>query len=448
MKKFAIISLGCPRNLVDSEVIAGHLKSSGLDPASLEDGVDVAVVNTCAFVESARKESVEAIIEAGNLKKKGKAKYLVICGCLGQMYKDKLADRLPEADLIIGTSDFPRIVELLRGIKKRKNRSVISSRLSYLYNEDSPRLPFTPKHYAYVKISEGCGNHCSYCVISRLRGDFRSRSLESVAAEVRNLARGGALKEIELIGQDTTLFGTDRHGRRELPRLLRKLSKLENNIKWIRLLYTHPAHYTDELIDAIGSEKKICKYLDLPIQHISDKVLRLMNRKTTKKEITKLIGALRKKIPGLVLRTSIITGFPGETDKDFKELLKFLADIKFDSLGAFIYSREARTRASRFKGQVSGSVKQERYDQVMKLQQAISINSKRMFLGKTVDVLIDEKAAAEDNKGLESFIGRTQGDAPEIDGAVYLTGKGVKAGDFCKVRITDTLEYDLIGEKA
>ncbi|MCX5678509.1 MAG: 30S ribosomal protein S12 methylthiotransferase RimO [Candidatus Omnitrophica bacterium] len=448
MKKFAIISLGCPRNLVDSEVMAGHLKASGLKMSPLEDGVDVVVVNTCAFVESAREESIEAIIEAGDLKKKGKAKYLVISGCLGQMYKNKLADKLPEADLIIGTSDFPRISGLLMEIKKRKNRSAISSHLSYLYNENSPRLPFTPKHYAYIKISEGCSNCCSYCVISRLRGDFRSRLLGSVVAEVRDLARWNTLKEIELIGQDTTLFGADRHGRRELPRLLRELSKLENSIKWIRLLYTHPAHYTDELIDVIGSEGKICKYLDLPIQHISDKVLRLMNRKTTKKEITKLIHILRKKIPGLVLRTSIITGFPGETDKDFKELLKFLADIKFDALGAFIYSREEGTRASRLKDQVSEGLKQERYDQVMKLQQAISIGSKRKFLGKIVDVLIDEKASGEDNKVSNSFIGRTQGDAPEIDGVVYLTGKGVKVGDFCKVRITDTLEYDLIGEKA
>ena len=448
MKTFTIISLGCPRNLVDSEVMAGYLKASGLKPGSPEDGVDVVVVNTCAFVESAREESIEAIIEAGDLKKEGKAEYLVVCGCLGQMYKNKLADKLPEADLIIGTSDFHKIAGLLTAIKKRKSRSAVSSRLKYLYNEDSPRSSFTPGHYAYIKISEGCSNYCSYCIISRLRGDFRSRRLESVIAEVRNLARGGALKEIELIGQDTTLFGAEEAGRTELPQLLGKLSELENSIKWIRLLYTHPAHYTDELIDVIGSEKKICKYLDLPIQHINDKVLRLMNRKTTKREITKLIHALRKKIPGLVLRTSVIVGFPGETDKDFKELLEFLTDVRFDRLGAFIYSREEGTRASRFKGQVSDSLKEERYDQVMKLQQGISIRSGKRFLGKTVDVLIDEKAAGEDNKDSESFIGRTQGDAPEIDGVVYFTAKGARIGDFCKVKITDTLEYDLVGEKA
>lgn len=448
MKKFAIVSLGCPRNLVDSEVMAGHLKAGGLKPGPLEDGVDVVVVNTCAFVESAREESVEAIIEAGDLKKKGKARYLVICGCLGQMYKNKLAAKLPEADLIIGTSDFPGIAGLLAGLKNRKGRSAVSSHLSYLYNEDSPRSPFTPKHYAYIKISEGCSNYCSYCVISRLRGDFRSRRPESVVAEVRNLARGGMLKEIDIIGQDTTLFGMDRHVKGALAQLLRNLSALENSIRWIRLLYTHPAHYTGELIDVIGSEKKICKYLDLPIQHISDKVLRLMNRNTTKKEIVKLIHTLRKKIPGLVLRTSVITGFPGETDKDFKELLKFLADTKFDALGAFIYSREEGTRASRFKGHLSDGLKQERYDQIMKLQQAVSTRSKKKFIGKMVDVLIDERMPAEDNEVSNGFIGRTQGDAPEIDGVVYVTGKGVKVGDFCKVRITDSLEYDLIGEKA
>jgi len=446
MKTFAIISLGCPRNLVDSEVVAGSLKVGGLKQAPLEDGVDVAVVNTCAFIESAREESVGAIIEAGHLKENGKVKYLVICGCLGQLYKEKLAGELPEADLVVGTGDIPRIYGLLKSLKKGKSRSAVSPRSSYLYDENSPRLTSTPGHYAYVKISEGCSNHCSYCIISRLRGEFRSRSLESVVAEVRNLARKGSVKEIELIGQDTTLFGMDRYGRAVLPELLRNICGMENSIRWIRLLYTHPAHYTDELIDVIGLEKKMCKYLDLPVQHISDKVLRLMNRKTTKKEIIELIRTLRERVPGLILRTSVIVGFPKETDKDFRELLEFLKDTKFDRLGAFIYSREEGTRAGHFTGQVSDSVKKGRYDEVMKLQRAISERSNKRFLGKIVDVLIDEKALPEDNKP-ESFIGRTQGDAPEIDGVVYLAAKDAKAGDICRVRITDTLEYDLVGEK-
>lgn len=444
MKTFAVISLGCPRNLVDSEVITGSLKESGLISVPLEEGVDAVVINTCAFVASAREESVGAIIEAGDLKKKGMIKYLVICGCLGQLYKESLADKLPEADLVIGTSDIPRIAELMAGLDNTKERSVVSDRLNFLYNEKSPRTSLTPAHYAYVKISEGCSNHCSYCIIPRLRGEFRSRRIESVVAEVRNLARGGRVKEIDLIGQDTTLFGMDRYGKAALPRLLRSICDLRNKIGWIRLLYTHPAHYTDELIGVIAREKKICKYLDIPIQHISDKILRLMNRKSKKRDIKKLIYALREKIPGLILRTSIIVGFPKETDKDFRELVEFLRDIRFERLGAFIYSRESMTRASGLKDQVSDNVKKERYDELMKLQQEISIASGRKYLGRTIDVLIDEKVPLEDNE----FIGRTQGDAPEIDGVVYVTARGVKIGDFCKVNITDTLEYDLIGERA
>ena len=443
MKNFAIISLGCPRNLVDSEVMAGYLKAGGFKQTPLEYGVEVCVVNTCAFVESAREESVEAIIEAGSLKKEGKIRHLVICGCLSQMYRNKLAKDLPEADLIIGTSDFPRIVELINGLKNKNPRSVVTSRLDYLYDEHSPRSRFTPKHYAYVKISEGCSNFCSYCIISRLRGVFRSRPIESVVAEVRDLAKTGILKEIELIGQDTTLFGIDRYGKAALPRLLRDLSTLENSIRWVRLLYTHPAHYTDELIDTISGEKKVCKYLDLPIQHISDNVLSLMNRKVTKEEISGLIRKLRKRIPDLVLRTSIIVGFPQETENDFKELLKFLKVVKFDRLGAFQYSRENGTPAARLKGQLSQAVKKERYDEVMKLQRSISVETNKRFLGKELNVLIDEKVAIENDK----FLGRTQSDAPEVDGVVYVSGKNIKVGEFYKVKITDTLEYDLVGER-
>ena len=442
MKNFAIVNLGCSRNLVDSEVMAGCLKAGGFRQGALRDGVEVCVVNTCAFVNSAREESVDAIIEAGDLKKKGKIRHLVIAGCLSQLYKEKLAKELPEADLVIGTSDFSRIVELINGLKKRSIRSAVSSRLDYIYDEDSPRSLFTPKHYAYVKISEGCSNLCSYCIISRLRGDFRSRAIESVAAEVQGLAGTGTLKEIELIGQDTTLFGIDRYGKPELPRLLHDICGMKNSIRWVRLLYTHPAHYTDSLIEMIAAEEKICKYLDLPIQHISDKILKLMNRKVTKDEVVRLVHKLRDRIPGLILRTSVIVGFPQETEKDFKELMSFLKDAKFERLGAFTYSREEGTHASGLKGQLSESVKKKRYDEVMKLQRSISAEANKRFLGKEIDVLVDEKAPLEDNK----FLARTQGDAPEVDGTVYVTGKNIKVGDFCRVRITDTLEYDLAGE--
>ncbi len=443
MKKFAIISLGCSRNLVDSEVIAGALKESGLKACDVNSGVDVCIVNTCAFIESARKESVDAVMEIAALKKDGKVKKLVVCGCLPQLYKNKLFKALPEADLVLGTSDFPKIGKLL-GNLSRKRSADVSPSPGYLYDENSPRSSLTPRHYAYVKVSEGCSNLCSYCIIPRLRGRFRSRPIESVVNEVKDLAKEGILKEVNLVGQDTTLFGEDRYGKKMLPDLLRRLCDLENNVEWIRILYTHPAHYTDELIDTIRSEDKICKYLDLPIQHISDSILSKMNRHVTKRQIVGLINTLRKKIPGIVLRTSIIVGFPGETDKEFRELLKFLRETKFEKLGAFSYCRESGTKAGRSKDQVPESVKSERFDELMRQQQKISLEVNSSFIDRTVKVLIDEKEAQRDG----IYAGRTQGDAPEVDGTVYVSGRNIKAGEFRNVRIKDALEYDLAGVSA
>jgi ribosomal protein S12 methylthiotransferase len=440
MRKFAIISLGCSRNLVDSEVVAGVLKERGFKACDVEDGVDVCVVNTCAFIESARKESVDTIIQIAELKKSGKVKKLVVCGCLPQLYKKKLFRALPEADLVLGTSDFPKIGHLL-GALNRNRRSDVSRRPGYLYDESSPRSSLTPRHYAYVKISEGCSNLCSYCIIPRLRGNFRSRPMDSVIKEVSALAKTGALKEVSLIGQDTTLYGSDRYGRPTLPGLLKSLCALANSVEWIRVMYTHPAHYTDELADTIGSEEKICKYLDLPIQHISDTILKRMNRRTTKRQIVSLVEKLRKRIPGLVLRTSIIVGFPGETDKDFKELLAFLRETRFEKLGAFMYCREAGTRAGRSGDQVPASLKAQRFDELMQAQQKISLAVNKSIIGRTVKVLIDEREARRD----DLFLGRTQGDAAEVDGSVYVSGKGLKVGTFCDVEIRDSLEYDLAG---
>jgi len=437
VKSFAILSLGCARNLVDSEVIAGSLKRCGLEMAGPERAsADILVINTCAFIDSARRESVDAILEAAAAKAKGDIKKLVICGCLPQMYGNRIARELREADLVFGTGSP-----------------------DYLYDEHSPRFRLTPKHYAYVKISEGCSNLCSYCIISRLRGAFRSRTVGSVVKEVEKLSGAQSLREINLIGQDTTLFGIDVYGKPVLAQLLREICRIKNNVKWVRLLYTHPAHYTDGLISTIRDEKKVCRYLDLPIQHASDRILALMNRRTTKKEVTALIDRLRKKIPGLVLRTSVIVGFPGETDKDFRELLNYMRKVRFERLGAFIYSREGGTRASRFKGHLPMKVKRERLDELMKLQQKISAELNKSFIGKTIEVLIDEKidthntqrsaersGASPEGTTHNEYIGRTQGDAPEIDCGVYVSGRNLKAGEFRKVRITDALEYDLIGE--
>lgn len=442
MAKVGIISLGCPRNLVDSEVMLGSLKRSGFEIADIEDGVDICLVNTCSFVESARAESIDTILQAAQLKKEGRIKLLAVCGCLSQLRRSRLLKDIPEIDLIVGTSDFPKIAALLKSLGNKKKVSAVSKELNYLYDERSPRFLLTPRHYAYVKISEGCSNFCSYCIISDLRGQFRSRPIKSIIKEVKALAGGSTLKEINLIGQDTTLFGADRCGRSTFPELLKKICAMKNSVKWVRILYTHPAHYMASLISTIRDEKRICKYLDLPIQHISDRVLKRMNRHTRKKDIIKLIDTLRNKIRGLALRTSIIVGFPGESDEDFKELLGFIQKVRFDRLGVFIYSRENGTRAARFASQVPEKVKNERFNELMKAQQKISSDINRRFLGNAVQVLIDERIDGEENK----FLGRTEGDAPEVDGSVYVTGKNIKVGEFCNVKITDTLEYDLVGE--
>lgn len=445
MLKVGIISLGCARNQVDSEVMLGSLEKSGFKIAGIEDNPDVCIVNTCAFLNSAREESIDSILDVSALKREGKIRFLVICGCLPQLYKERLAADLPEADIVLGTADFPKIAEFVKALRKgSKSCAAISRRPHYLYDENSPRYLLTPKHYTYVKISEGCSNFCSYCIISRLRGPFRSRSMDSVVKEVKKLSRGSSLKEINLIGQDTTLFGFDRYGKITLPELLKKICGLRNSARWIRILYTHPDHYTDELIATVRDEGKICKYLDLPVQHISDKILKMMNRKVTKKELMGLIDKLRRRIPGLALRTSVIVGFPGETEKDFNELLKFIRDTRFERLGAFIYSKEDGTRASRFGGHLGQKVKEERFDEVMKLQRKISRAINKSFIGKTIDVLIDEKIEGEKDR----YAGRSQGDAPEVDGAVYVTGSSLSVGKFCRAKILGTMEYDLDGRVA
>lgn len=443
MIKVSIISLGCPRNLIDSEVMAGSLKKGGFTITDNPGGAEVCIINTCAFIGPARDESIDVILETAELKKKGRLKKLVVCGCLSQLYKEKLLKEAPEIDLLVGTSDFHKIRDILIDAESGRKRSEISCNLKYLYDENSPRFLFTPRHYAYIKVSEGCNNRCSYCIIPRLRGNFRSRSVESVVKEVEDLAGSGRLKEINLIGQDTTLFGIDKYGRLMLPYLLDRLCSLDNSIRWIRVLYTHPRHYTDEFIEAVRREDKICKYLDLPLQHISDKVLSRMNRHVTRKKITALIEKLRNRIPGLILRTSLIVGFPGETDKDFKELMGFVRDTKFERLGVFIYSREEGTAASRLKGAVPEKVKKERRDAVMSLQKNISRRRNRSMIGRRMEVLIDEKV----KKGKGEFIGRTRGDAPEIDGNVYVAGNNLKIGGFYSVKITDAIDYDLIGKK-
>ncbi len=441
--KIGLISLGCPRNLVDSELIAGSLRAQGHSVEDFADTVDVGIVNTCAFVEDARRESIEVIMQAVSLKNEGRMKYLIVAGCLPQGYYRELARELREVDAFVGTSDFPKIPQIIKGLRGHAQESVVSRDLTYLADESSARHLLTPGHYAYVKISEGCSNSCSYCIISRLRGNFRSRRLESVVREVERIAGQFKTKEINIIGQDTTMYGIDIYGKPLLHELLRRLSGLDTSVRWIRLLYTHPAHYSSELIETIAHEEKMCKYVDLPLQHSSDRILKRMNRNTTRADAERLIGTLRTKIKGLAIRTSIIVGFPGETDADFAGLLEFVRDAKFERLGAFIYSREEGTKAYAFEGQVEEKVKKERFDELMRTQRSVSEELNKNLLGREVDVLIDERGEEE---GV--FLGRTHADAPEVDGIVYVRGGGLRVGDWRRVRIVDTLEYDLVGEIA
>ena len=410
-QNLGIISLGCPRNLVDAESLLARLDSKGYRIVDDIAASDVVLVNTCAFIEEAKRESVETILDLIELKKKGKLKKIIVYGCLAQRYKD-LNKELPEVDAFVGAP----------GLKTEPGRYAL-----------------TPKHYAYLKICEGCLNNCSYCVIPKIKGKLKSLDEKAIIRQVRYFNRK-KISELNIIGQDITGFGLDCSNRPGLTGLLKKIIQNAPDIAWIRLLYLNPERVSDELLKFISSHEQVCKYIDLPIQHINNRMLKLMNRKITRGEIISLIEKIRKVIPGVCLRTSLIAGFPSETEAEFKELMDFVRQAKFDRLGVFIYSREEGTAAYSFKGQVSQKVKQERFEAIYALQQGIAADVNAKFLDKRITVLIEEKQDG-------AYIGRSQFDAPEVDGLVYVSSKGLlKIGEFVKVRITDTLEYDLVGE--
>ena len=440
--KVGIISLGCPRNLVDSETLLGILKDKGFEISELREA-DIGIVNTCAFIDEAKQESIEMILEVADLKKSGRLSKLVVAGCLPQRYGKKLLETLPEVDGFIGCGDIEKISDLLANLSPKKAVSEISKTPNFIYSHSHPRFAMTPSHYMYVKISEGCKNRCSFCIIPDIKGDYRSRPIESVLAEVEDASRKSRISEINLIGQDTTLYGTDIYGKPKIENLLKRLSAFRGYKRWIRLLYTYPSHIEASLISLFADEESLCKYIDLPVQHISDRILKLMNRQMTKSNIYGLIDKIRKRIPGVTLRSSIIVGFPGETDGEFNELVEFVRDVKFERLGVFTYSREEGTPAYNYKDQISEKIKLERFNTLMALQKGIADSINKSFLGKTIDVLIDEKS--EDST--DFYIGRPENDAPEVDGEVFVKGRGLKPGDFVKVKITGTLEYDLIGEQ-
>ncbi|MBN1871189.1 MAG: 30S ribosomal protein S12 methylthiotransferase RimO [Candidatus Omnitrophica bacterium] len=441
--KVGVISLGCPRNLVDSEVLLGTLQRDGFSIVDIHEA-DIGIVNTCAFIEDAKKESIEMILELAQLKKAGRLESVIVAGCMVQRYGDVLGKEFPEVDAFIGTDQITKITHILRKSKDKKGLCETSKRPSFIYDHTHPRVFITPRHYMYVKITEGCDNLCSYCVIPAIKGRFRSRTIESVLEETEAASKERKISEINLVGQDTTLYGKDIYGRPAIVELLKRICALDHGRRWIRLLYAYPSHIEDDLIELIAMENSLCKYIDLPIQHINDRILKKMHRSMTKDDIEDLIAKIREKIPGVLLRSSVIVGFPGETEEQFEELLDFIKHTRFDRLGVFTYSREESTPAYEYGAQLDEETKTERFDKIMAVQKEIAESLNESYKGRTVEVLIDEKREGEDG----IYVGRTQGDAPEVDGEVFVKAKGteIEPGDFVNVKITDTLEYDLVGD--
>ncbi len=435
----SLVSLGCPKNLVDAEVMLGHLPAERFAIVTDENQADIIVVNTCAFIREAQEESVDTILEVADYKQKGRCKLLIVSGCLPQRFQDELARELPEVDFFMGTADAPRILELLDSHLQGAGQQAIGLP-DYLYDHTTPRVTSSPFYSAYVKIAEGCANHCSYCVIPSIRGTLRSRTISSVVAEVERLVAEG-VKEINLIAQDVTAFGAERGDQPELAALLRELVKIDGLV-WLRLLYAYPDGITDELLDLIAAEKKICKYLDLPIQHIDDQILSAMNRRVDEAGIRSLLQRIRTRIPDMTLRTSLIVGFPGETDDQFRKLLAFVEEGHFERLGVFRYSREESTPAAQLDRQVPERTKQSRYKRLMKAQSRVAFKKNLALKGRIESVLVE--GYSEETELL--LRGRSIRQAPDVDGQVYITAGQADVGDIVALKITDSSDYDLIGE--
>ena len=444
-KKIHFISLGCPKNLVDSEIMAGTLMKDGYSVVSEAEEADTVVVNTCGFIEDSKKESIQRILDMADLKEQGKVKKIVVAGCLTQRYKDDLVEGLPEADLFIGSGEFQNISKILKNHDEGEKKKTFFNLPTYLQETSTPRVNSQPSHRAYLKISEGCMKRCAFCAIPLIRGNLQSRKLDNIVNEAKLLAASG-VKELIIISHDFTDFGLDLKRKdataKESPvELLQKLSEVEG-IKWIRLLYLYPDGITPEMISLIKSNDKFVKYFDMPLQHVNNSVLKNMNRKMTREEITEALNLIRKEIPEAVIRTQFIVGFPGETEENFEELLQFIAEQKFDRVGCFQYSPEENTPGGKMENQVDEATKQRRYEAVMEVQQNISREKHKAFVGKTVVVVV-EGLSDETDLLLQ---GRTSQQAPDIDGVVLINDGQAKVGEFVKVLVTDSMEYDLIGE--
>lgn len=437
MLKIALESLGCSKNLVDAEIMMGILNEKGYRLTGDFEEADVIIVNTCGFIESAKQESIDTILDFADLKQTGNLKLLVVTGCLAQRYADELKEEIPEIDAIVGTGSYQNIDEIIAELKE-EHQVVSLNNIEFAYDETLPRYVSTPSHMAYLKIGEGCDNKCTYCIIPKLRGKYRSRKIEDIISEAKNLADRG-VKELIVIAQDTTKYGIDLYGEERLAELLEELAQIEG-FKWIRVMYSYPESISEKLVKVVNKYDNICNYFDMPIQHASNRILKLMNRKTTKEDILSKINMIRNIIPDATLRTSIIVGFPGETDEDFEELVEFVKEVEFDKLGVFTYSREEDTPADRLPDHIDEEIKLERQERLMLVQQTISEQKNNQKIGNKYEVLVEEQI--EDNV----YIGRTIYDAEEIDSIVYIKSvKDLIVGDFVNVIITDALEYDLMG---
>lgn len=437
--KLLFISLGCDKNLVDSEQMLGLLEKEGHTFTDDETEAEVIIINTCCFINDAKEESINTILEMAEYRKTGPCRALIVTGCLAQRYSREITEEIPEVDAVIGTTAYDALPEILEKALKGQKEQKLES-LNRLVRPKAGRQLTTGGHYAHLKIAEGCDKHCTYCIIPRIRGPYRSVPMEELLKEAADLADQG-VKELILVAQETTLYGLDLYGEKRLPVLLRELCRIKG-LRWIRLQYCYPEEITKELIQVLQEEPKLCRYLDLPIQHASDPILKRMGRRTTRADLEQIIADLREALPDICLRTTLITGFPGETEEDHRELMSFIDTCEFDRLGVFTYSQEEDTPAAQMPGQIDEEVKENRQAELMELQQEIAFEKAEAMKGRELEVLIEGRVSGEN-----AYVGRTYRDAPDVDGYIFInTEETLMSGDFAKVRVTGACEYDLIGE--
>lgn len=440
--KILFISLGCDKNLVDSERMLGLLEEEHFTMTDSETEADVIIVNTCCFIGDAKEESIQNILEMAEYRTHGPCKALIVTGCLAQRYRQEIIDEIPEVDAVLGTNSFDKLIPAVKAALEKHEKSLVLEPLEGFASENGRRILTTGGHFAYLKIAEGCDKHCTYCIIPKVRGNYRSVPMENLLREAETLAERG-VRELILVAQETTLYGKDLYGEKSLHRLLRELCKIKG-IRWIRILYCYPEEIYPELIQVMKEEKKICHYLDLPIQHANDTILKRMGRRTTKAELLDIIHTLRTEIPDIVLRTTLITGFPGETEEQHEELMDFVDEVEFERLGVFTYSPEEDTPAAVMPDQIAEEIKQKRRNELMELQQDIAFEKAENMVGRELLAMVEGEVSGEN-----AYVARTYGDAPNVDGYLFInTAETLVSGDFARVKVTGALEYDLIGELA